>query len=155
LKYIGKTNQPLFDIQFVNKNEQTGEDGDFYKVTLSSRVSGEKVVDFLNDYLGTINVLDFTQLYKNMLDLISGAFSMKLNKSTDSLRKQTAFEKFLQRCLGLCFDNRQEIDVSGAGDTFTSAFTVKYLETKDIRQSIIFANEMSAIVVSKRGVATP
>ena len=115
LKYIGKTNQPLFDIQFVNKNEQTGEDGDFYKVTLSSRVSGEKVVDFLNDYLGTINVLDFTQLYKNMLDLISGAFSMKLNKSTDSLRKQTEFEKFLQRCLGLCFDNRQEIDVSGAG----------------------------------------
>jgi len=52
-------------------------------------------------------------------------------------------------------DPKETIDVSGAGDTFTSAFTVKYLETKDIRQSIIFANEMSAIVVSKRGVATP
>jgi len=52
--------------------------------------------------------------------------------------------------------NPQEtIDVSGAGDTFTSAFILKYLETGDIKTSIIYANEMSSIVVSKRGVATP
>ena len=52
--------------------------------------------------------------------------------------------------------NPQEtIDVSGAGDTFTSAFILKYLETSDIKTSIIYANEMASIVVSKRGVATP
>jgi len=52
--------------------------------------------------------------------------------------------------------NPQEtIDVSGAGDTFTSAFILKYIETGDIKSSIIWANEMSSIVVSKRGVATP
>ena len=52
--------------------------------------------------------------------------------------------------------NPQEtIDVSGAGDTFTSAFILKYLETGDIKASIIYANEMASIVVSKRGVATP
>ena len=52
--------------------------------------------------------------------------------------------------------NPQEtIDVSGAGDTFTSAFILKYLETGNIKTSIIYANEMSSIVVSKRGVATP
>ncbi len=52
--------------------------------------------------------------------------------------------------------NPQEtIDVSGAGDTFTSAFILKYLETGDIKTSIIYANEMSSIVVSKRGVAVP
>jgi bifunctional ADP-heptose synthase (sugar kinase/adenylyltransferase) len=52
--------------------------------------------------------------------------------------------------------NPQEtIDVSGAGDTFTSGFILKYLETGDIKTSIIYANEMSSIVVSKRGVATP
>jgi bifunctional ADP-heptose synthase (sugar kinase/adenylyltransferase) len=49
----------------------------------------------------------------------------------------------------------QTMDVSGAGDTFTAAFTLKYLETKNIEQSIIYANEMASIVVSKRGVATP
>lgn len=52
--------------------------------------------------------------------------------------------------------NPQEtIDVSGAGDTFTASFILKYVETQDIRQSIVWANKMASIVVSKRGVATP
>lgn len=52
-------------------------------------------------------------------------------------------------------DPKETIDVSGAGDTFTASFTLKYLETKDIKQSIIYANKMASIVVSKRGVSTP
>jgi D-beta-D-heptose 7-phosphate kinase/D-beta-D-heptose 1-phosphate adenosyltransferase len=52
--------------------------------------------------------------------------------------------------------NPQEtIDVSGAGDTFTSCFILKYFKSKNIEESIIYANKMSSIVVSKRGVATP
>lgn len=50
---------------------------------------------------------------------------------------------------------KDTIDVSGAGDTFVAAFTIKYLETKDVEQSIIFANEMAGIVVTKKGVTTP
>ena len=50
---------------------------------------------------------------------------------------------------------KQTIDVSGAGDTFTSFFSLKYYETKNISESITFANQMASIVVSKRGVATP
>ena len=52
-------------------------------------------------------------------------------------------------------DPKETIDVSGAGDTFTASFTLKYLETYDIPESIIFANKMASIVVSKRGVTTP
>jgi bifunctional ADP-heptose synthase (sugar kinase/adenylyltransferase) len=52
-------------------------------------------------------------------------------------------------------DPKETIDVSGAGDTFTASFTLKYLQTKNVEESIIFANKMSSIVVSKRGVATP
>ena len=52
-------------------------------------------------------------------------------------------------------DPKETTDVSGAGDTFTSAFTIKYLESKNVEESIIFANKMASIVVSKRGVATP
>jgi len=52
--------------------------------------------------------------------------------------------------------NPQEtIDVSGAGDTFTASFILKYIESGDIKSSIIWANKMASIVVSKRGVATP
>jgi D-beta-D-heptose 7-phosphate kinase/D-beta-D-heptose 1-phosphate adenosyltransferase len=52
-------------------------------------------------------------------------------------------------------DPKETIDVSGAGDTFTASFTIKYLETKSIEESIIYANQMASIVVSKRGVTTP
>jgi D-beta-D-heptose 7-phosphate kinase/D-beta-D-heptose 1-phosphate adenosyltransferase len=52
-------------------------------------------------------------------------------------------------------DPKETIDVSGAGDTFTASFTLKYLETGDVAESIVFANKMASIVVSKRGVTTP
>ena len=44
-------------------------------------------------------------------------------------------------------------DVAGAGDTFMAGFTVKYLQTRDIIESIKFANECATIVVQKRGVS--
>jgi bifunctional ADP-heptose synthase (sugar kinase/adenylyltransferase) len=47
------------------------------------------------------------------------------------------------------------IDVSGAGDTFTASFIIKYFQTKDESIAIKFANEKAAEVVSKRGVAVP
>lgn len=50
---------------------------------------------------------------------------------------------------------RQTMDVSGAGDTFTASFILKYHQTKDVDKSILFANEMASIVVSKRGVSIP
>jgi bifunctional ADP-heptose synthase (sugar kinase/adenylyltransferase) len=50
---------------------------------------------------------------------------------------------------------QETIDVSGAGDTFIASLTIKYLETKKITEAIDFANKMSSLVVSKRGVVTP
>lgn len=50
---------------------------------------------------------------------------------------------------------KETIDVSGAGDTFLAAFAIKYLQVQDVDISITFANKMSSIVVSKRGVSTP
>ncbi len=43
-------------------------------------------------------------------------------------------------------------DVSGAGDTFISAFVGEYLKTKNIKKSINFAQKCSSFVVSKKGV---
>jgi bifunctional ADP-heptose synthase (sugar kinase/adenylyltransferase) len=50
---------------------------------------------------------------------------------------------------------KETIDVSGAGDTFTSAFILEFFKTKNIEKSITYANKMASIVVSKRGVTTP
>ena len=47
------------------------------------------------------------------------------------------------------------IDVSGAGDTFTAAFILKFYESLEERVAIEFANQKSSEVVSKRGVVIP
>jgi len=60
-----------------------------------------------------------------------------------------------QSTIHLSPNPQQTIDVSGAGDTFTASFIIKYYETKDVDLSIEFANEKSAEVVSKRGVVVP
>lgn len=44
-------------------------------------------------------------------------------------------------------------DLSGAGDTFISAFVVKFLETDDVGESIKYANQCASKVVSQRGVS--
>jgi bifunctional ADP-heptose synthase (sugar kinase/adenylyltransferase) len=43
-------------------------------------------------------------------------------------------------------------DNSGAGDTFISGLVTKYCITKDINQSIIYANQCATIVVQHKGV---
>jgi len=50
---------------------------------------------------------------------------------------------------------QETIDVSGAGDSFISAFTLMYYKTTDIKVSINFANEVCSDVVSKKGVSLP
>jgi bifunctional ADP-heptose synthase (sugar kinase/adenylyltransferase) len=50
---------------------------------------------------------------------------------------------------------QKTIDVSGAGDTFTSAFILKYKETHNIKTSINYANRKSSEVVSMPGVVVP
>jgi len=50
---------------------------------------------------------------------------------------------------------RETIDVSGAGDTFTASFILKFNQNKNVEESINFANKMASIVVSKKGVSVP
>jgi len=52
-------------------------------------------------------------------------------------------------------DPQETIDVSGAGDTFTSSFSLKYYLTNDIGESIKYANEVCVNVVNKKGVSLP
>lgn len=51
-------------------------------------------------------------------------------------------------------ENVVTMDVSGAGDTFLAGLVVKYMETRDIKEAIRFANKIAVEVVKKRGVAS-
>jgi sugar/nucleoside kinase (ribokinase family) len=43
-------------------------------------------------------------------------------------------------------------DTTGAGDSFYAALLVRYAETGDIEESIVFANECARRAVAQRGV---
>ena len=119
--YQGVSNQNLFDFQYSPTN-QFGVDQACFKVALISKVnesltitggSVNKVIDFLEDYYGTIKLFDTTDFTAVMMNAVSGAINIKANLTSDEISKQSQFMLILQRILGLCFDSRREIDVSG------------------------------------------
>ena len=119
--YQGVSNQDLFDFQYSPTN-QFGVDQACFKVALISKVDStltvtggtvNKVIDFLEDYYGTIKLFDTTDFTAVMMNALSGAINIKANLTSDEISKQSQFMLILQRILGLCFDSRREIDVSG------------------------------------------
>jgi hypothetical protein len=119
--YQGVSNQDLFDFQYSPTN-QFGVDQACFKVALISKVDPtltvtggtvNKVIDFLEDYYGTIKLFDTTDFTAVMMNAVSGAINIKANLTSDEISKQSQFMLILQRILGLCFDSRREIDVSG------------------------------------------
>ena len=119
--YQGVSNQDLFDFQYSPTN-QFGVDQACFKVALISKVDPtltvtggtvNKVIDFLEDYYGTIKLFDTTDFTAVIMNALSGAINIKANLTSDEISKQSQFMLILQRILGLCFDSRREIDVSG------------------------------------------
>lgn len=79
--------------------------------------------------------------YKNQLIVTLGSEgAIHYNRHMNTFKKYKLDRKYNVR------------DVSGAGDTFLAAFAVKYVETKDVAESIIFANKCSSWVVTQKGV---
>jgi hypothetical protein len=48
-----------------------------------------------------------------LVNVVSGAISIQSNLSAQEINENSKFALIVQRILGLCFDNRREIDVSG------------------------------------------
>ncbi len=113
--YYGRSGKPLFDIQYTDTND-LGETGSFYKVTLLERITLTKmnnISEFIKDYFKTIKIFDFTSVLAWVLECMLGAISISGGiglKKVDDVSKVMAV---IQRLLGICFDNRKTIDVSG------------------------------------------
>ena len=118
--YKGKTGQDLMDIKYVTTNE-FGVTGNYFKVALidregtqlSSSASTNNIGEWLGDYYATIRLFDTSDLTAQILQFISKFISMELPSTSGPIGEQSKFYKILQRILGLCFDQKTEIDVSG------------------------------------------
>jgi len=115
--YLGESGQNLFDLQY-SKINSFGVTGDYYRVILIDREDGSgnlsnNVGEFINDYYSTIKLVDTVDIGANIVNILSGAISFKAQVGIGQLSEQSKFDLLVQRILGLCFDSRREIDVSG------------------------------------------
>jgi hypothetical protein len=115
--YRGSSQQDIFDIQYTTTN-QYGVTGDYFRVVLLNRTDqnnqpSNQVGTLLSDYYSTISLVDPVDIGYQIMNLLSGVMNVSANLGTGDLANQSAFFKILQRILGLCFDSKREIDVSG------------------------------------------
>jgi hypothetical protein len=115
--YRGSSQQDIFDIQYTTTN-QYGVTGDYFRVVLLNRTDqnnqpSNQVGTLLSDYYSTISLVDPVDIGAQIANLLTGAMNVTANLGTGNLTNQSAFFKILQRILGLCFDSKREIDVSG------------------------------------------
>jgi hypothetical protein len=115
--YLGKSGQDLFDVQYSNVNS-FGVTGDYYRIVLIDRENNSgnisnNVGEFISDYYSTIKLVDSVDIGAQIVNIISGAVSMNMQVGYGQLDEQSKFDLLIQRILGLCFDSRREIDVSG------------------------------------------
>jgi hypothetical protein len=115
--YKGKSGQNLFDIQYTNTNN-FGVTGDYYRVMLINREDNQgnltnNVGQFISDYYSTIKIVDSVDIGAQIVNIISGAINIDTQIGFSQLDNQSRFSLIVSRILGLCFDDRREIDVSG------------------------------------------
>jgi len=115
--YLGKSGQNLFDVQY-SKTNSFGVTGDYYRIILVDREDGSgnltnNVGEFISDYYSTIKLIDTVDIGAQIVNLISGAINIQAQVGYGALDNQSRFSLIAARILGLCFDDRREIDVSG------------------------------------------
>jgi len=115
--YLGESQQNLFDISYVESYFDTTTNqtvqGSYFKVDLRQRSNFPTIDEFLNDYYSTIDILDYKTFFTNLVDYVTGAISFGRG---DGKLKLASIQKTLlimQRILGLCSDNNEEIEVGG------------------------------------------
>lgn len=119
--YNGKSGNKLFDMVYSSNNE-FGESGDFIRVFLLDRENSplnssgtpmNNVTEFVTDYFRTIEPYSLPQVVATMVNYLTNAVSIKARVGVGQLESDSKFTLLLNRILGLCFDEREEIDVSG------------------------------------------
>jgi hypothetical protein len=116
--YLGKSQQALFDFEYVTQ-DPVGNTGNFFKISLKNRQdssltqSQNLVGQFITDYLKTIQIVDTKTIYIQLFQFLFGHVSIQLNAGANDIQDNGYFSKIVQRILGLCFDSKEEIDVSG------------------------------------------
>lgn len=112
-------------------------------------------------FIDTKKIIDrFNYGYIDFFKMNSDEWSKNVDAVQDIIKTYTSKIIVTHGSMGAVYKGKHykttkvvSMDVSGAGDTFIAGLVFQYAQSKDIEKSIIFANEMANIVVSKKGVS--
>ena len=111
--YVGQSLQNLFDLTYETQ-DQNGNPGNFFKVVLKNRKDNKNLVgQFITDYYKTLQIFDTKNVQLQLMNILFGATSIYLKAGVGEIEDANYFQKIMARILGLCFDEKTEIDVSG------------------------------------------
>ena len=156
--YIGDSTQDLLDIQYVETHPTKGIGGGWFKVTPKARIANINLTNvnenlvgqFIQDYYKTIKVFDKHNVIAWTMDFMTGAISIKKKDSDYQISDKNWLVLLVKRILGLCFDNRTEIDVSGnakvsmSDGVDNSFFELDSIDLRNIEQNV--ANVKSGVI---------
>jgi len=147
--YLGLSQQGLLDVTYVTEDDN-GNQGSFFQVKLPDRLDNKNLVSqFITDYFETIKMVDTKNIYLRIFQVLFGAMSIQLKNGSAETESQLFFQRILTRILGLCFDDRSEIDVSGVAKVAPlDGIDESFFELTDVDLRII-ENDLSNI---QRGV---
>jgi D-beta-D-heptose 7-phosphate kinase/D-beta-D-heptose 1-phosphate adenosyltransferase len=114
-------------------------------------------------FIDTKKQLKYLSQYVDFIKINSVEFNQNINDVNDIIKYSTLIVTKGDKGAALYQNNTiknfetEKIvlrDVCGAGDTFLSGLVMKYIQTTNIEESIIFANSCACKVVAKFGVVT-
>lgn len=114
--YQGASKQDLFDIDYTNF-DGNGNAGDFFRIKLIPRQGINNIQEAITDYYASLDLLDFNNVVARLMDILTGFLQIQIGSGDLQIGDMKKFEIMLQRMLGLCFDENQEIDVMGTAKT--------------------------------------
>ena len=138
---------------------------EFDAIVISDYNKGAVDYDLVEHLIKTVNPPIFIDTKKPNLAFFNGCY-VKINALERSQARTLPYSEWLITTHGekgamyngesFFPENAGDVvDVCGAGDTFLAALAYKFVETKDIRQAIKFANKAAAITVQHIGVYAP
>lgn len=114
--YKGGSGNSIMDFKYITSyidNNSNLQNGDFIEVTLLNGNGLNYITEFLIDYYKSIDLFTIDELLINLMNSVTNFIDISIGKSNEELLDTSKFQKIIGRIIGLCFDENQEIDVSG------------------------------------------
>lgn len=122
IEHDGKT---LFTIKQTSVNDFSFQFGEYY----ANKSFGVWITDYLTKVQPIFNTTNFTTI---LMDIVTGAVSLKIGKNKSEIKTQTINLKFLEKLFGFCGDKQKTNDQNVSANTTLKQDLLEYNNKNNI-----------------------